>query len=203
MELYFAPMTCSLASRIALYEAGVDATFKQVDRFSKKLSAGGDYREVYALGMVPALRLDDGSLLTETAAILQFIAGLRPDAEPAPTEAERRDLHRWLSYVGGELHKVIFYPLFHPDSSDEVKRHACALATARLRYVDQHLAERAYLLERISVADAYLFTVLSWMVATPLRLDDYPNAKAYHRRLMQRPSYARAVGDERPLLQAS
>lgn len=203
MELYFAPMSCSLASRIALYEAGVDATYVQVDRFSKRLAEGGDYRDVYALGMVPALRLDDGTLLTETAAVLQHIAELRPEAGLAPAGPERRELHRWLSYVGGELHKVVFYPLFHPDSTDEVKRHACALAKPRLAYVNRHLTDREHLLERLSVADAYLFTVLGWMVATPLSLDDYPHAKAYHRRLLQRPSFARAVGDERPLYRAS
>lgn len=202
MELYFAPMTCSLASRIALYEAGVEATFVQLDRFTKRLADGGDYRDVYALGMVPALRLDDGSLLTETAAVLQHVASLRPEAGLAPDGPERARLHQWLSFVGGELHKVIFYPLFHPDSSDEVKRHACALAPLRLSYVDRHLDGREHLLDRFSVADAYLFTVLGWMIATPLSLDDYPALRAYHRRLSRRPSVARAVAEERPLYQA-
>lgn len=203
MELYFAPMSCSLASRIALYEAGIEATYVQVDRVSKQLIEGGDYRDVYPLGMVPALRLEDGSLLTETAAILQHVAELRPEADLAPSGPERRLLHRWLSYVGGELHKVVFYPLFHPASSDEVKRHACALAGPRLAHVDRHLRDREHLLEGFTVADAYLFTVLGWMIATPLSLDDYPAAKAYHRRLAKRPSVARAVAEERPFFRAS
>ncbi|MBX3270642.1 MAG: glutathione S-transferase N-terminal domain-containing protein [Sandaracinaceae bacterium] len=200
MELYFAPMTCSLATRIALYEAGVDATYVQVDRFTKQLAGGGDYREVHPLGLVPALRLDDGTLLTETAAILQHVAALRPERRLAPTtDAGRAQLQSWLSFVGGELHKVVFYPLFHPSSSDEVKRHACAHAALRLSHVDRHLEGREHLLDDFGVADAYLFTVLGWMVATPLSLDDYPAAKAYRRRLAERPAFARAVAQERAL----
>ena len=203
MELYFAPMTCSLASRIALYEAGVEATYVQVDRVTKRLADGSDYREIHPLGMVPALRLDDGRLLTETAAVLQHVASLRPEAGLAPDGPERARLHQWLGFVGGELHKVVFYPLFHPDSSDAVKRHACALAPLRLAYADRHLEGRDHLLDRFSVADAYLFTVLGWMIATPLSLDDYPALKAYHRRLLGRPSVARAVAEERPLYLAA
>ena len=197
MELYFAPMTCSLASRIALYEAGIDATYVQVDRFTKRLAGGGDYREVHPLGLVPALRLDDTTLLTETAAILQYVAALRPERGLAPaTEAERARLRQWLSFIGGELHKVVFYPLFHASSSDEVKRHACALAAPRLAHVEAHLPGRGHLLESFGVADAYLFTVLGWMVATPLSLDASPAAKAYHRRLARRPAFARALAEE-------
>lgn len=199
-QLYFAPMTCSLASRIALYEAGVEATFVRVDRFTKRLAGGGDYRAVHPLGLVPALRLDDGTLLTETAAILQHVASLAPERGLAPGDGpERARLHQWLSFIGGELHKVIFYPQFHPDSSDEVKRHGVALAALRFAHVERHLEGREHVLDDFSVADPYLFTVLGWTVATPIALDDYPATKAYLRRLAKRPAFARAVAEERPM----
>jgi glutathione S-transferase len=87
MDLYFSPLACSLASRIALYEAGADARFIEVDPKSKRTPDGADYREIYPVGLVPLLRLDDGSLLRENAAILQYIAARYPQAELVPADA--------------------------------------------------------------------------------------------------------------------
>jgi glutathione S-transferase len=90
MDVYFSPLACSLASRIVLYEAGADARFIEVDPKSKRTLDGDDYREIYPLGLVPLLRLDDGSLLRENAAILQYIAARYPHAELAPADAVER-----------------------------------------------------------------------------------------------------------------
>ena len=97
MDLYFSPLACSRASRIALYEAGADARFIEVDPKSKRTPDGADYREIYPVGLVPLLRLDDGSLLRENAAILQYIAARYAQAELVPADAaERARLQQWL-----------------------------------------------------------------------------------------------------------
>lgn len=197
MELYFAPLACSLASRIALYEAGVDATFVQVERGTKRLPDGSDYRDIYPLGLVPALRTDDGELLTENAAVLQYIA---ERGDPSPKT--RRELHQWLSYIGTELHKGIFATLFDPKAPEEAKRHAIEKGRARLEHIDRHLTGRSFVLDEPSVADAYLYTVLNWTLATPVELDDFPALAAFHARMKERPSVARAFAEELPLYQA-
>ena len=107
MDLYFSPLACSLASRIVLYEAGADARFIEVDPKSKRTLDGDDYREIYPLGLVPLLRLDDGSLLRENAAILQYIAARYPHAELAPADAvERARLQQWLAGAFVVCHQV-------------------------------------------------------------------------------------------------
>src|SRR6185369_10692766 len=105
MKLYFSPLACSLATRIALYEAGADATFEEVDPKTKLTTSGRDFRQVNALGLVPTLELTDGDVLTENAAILQYVARAHPDARLAPTDARAlAQLQQWLCFIGTELH---------------------------------------------------------------------------------------------------
>lgn len=196
MELYFSPLACSLATRIALYEAGIEATFVRVDPRTKRLPDGRDYREVYPLGLVPALRTDDGTLLTENAAVLQHIA------ERAPGAAPSAELRQWLSFIGTELHKGTFAVLFDPAAPEEAKRYAIEKGRPRLAYVDAHMTGREHLLDAHSVADGYLYTVLNWALATPIGLADYPALRAFHGRMKARPSVARAFAEELPLYQA-
>src|SRR5262249_21171268 len=113
MDLYFSPLACSMASRIALYEAGASANFIEADAKSKRTADGADYRSVNTLGLVPALRTNNGTVLLENAAILQFIADQFPAAALAPRDGlPRAQLQQWLSFVGTELHKALFIPLF-------------------------------------------------------------------------------------------
>lgn len=205
MDLYFSPMACSLATRIALYEAGADARFIEVDPLTKRtLPDGADFREVYPLGLVPAVRTDDGEVLAENAAVLQFVADTYPDAELAPTEPrERARLHQWLCFIGTELHKGLFAPQFDKSAPPEARRWALDKAAARLSVLERHLASgRPFLLDRFTVADAYLTTVLNWTQATPVDLTPFPALVAYQKRMRQRPSVARALGIEFPLYQA-
>ena len=114
MELYFSPLACSMASRIALYEAGAAARFIEVDTAARKTLDGADYRAVHPLGVVPALRRDDGEVLTENAAILQSLVDQHPQAELGPRDGLARiRLQQWLSFVGTEMHKGIFMPLLN------------------------------------------------------------------------------------------
>ena len=202
MDLYFSPLACSMATRIALYEAGAQAQYIQRDR-NKRLPDGSDFCAVNPLGMVPTLRTDEGEVLSENAAILQYVAERSPQAGLAPTGGiERARLHQWLSFIGTELHKAVFLPLLRRDAPAEVKTYAAGLADARLAIVERQLTGREFLLDRFSVADAYLFTVLNWSGATPVKLDGFPAIQAYVARLQSRPSVAKALGEEFALYKA-
>jgi len=204
MELYFSPMACSLASRISLYEAGADDTrFIEVDPKTKRTLSDKDYLQIYPLGLVPLVRLDDGSLLSENAAILQYIADRYPQAELAPCDdIERARLQQWLCFIGTELHKGLFIPLFDQKAPDGTRAHTLKKYESRLNYLDNHLTGREFLLDRFSVADAYLYTILNWTMPTRVDLTPWPAIKAYHERLQKRPSVANAFQEEFALYRA-
>ena len=196
MDLYFAPLACSMATRIALYEAGADARYIYRDR-AKRLPDGADFLQINPLGMVPTLRTDEGDLLTENSAILQYVAARFPAANLAPTNGiERARLQQWLSFIGTELHKAVFIPLLDKKAPAEAKAYAATLADARFGVLAKHLAGREFLLDAFSIADAYLTTVLNWTRAVPIDLSRWPAVKEYHARMRKRPSIARAWDEE-------
>lgn len=194
MELYFRPLACSMASRIALYEAGLDSGYIAVD--SKAGRAGGaDFREINPMSLVPALRTDDGAVLTENVAVLTYIADLAPEAGLGG--GDRHQLLRWLAFTATELHKAIFNPLLTEGVPEPVKAYAGTRVEAPFAALSAHLAGRETLLEGFSVADAYLFTVLNWARLTRVvELDAWPVLSAYVERLLQRPAVARAQAEE-------
>jgi glutathione S-transferase len=200
MDLYFSPMACSMATRVALYEAGAtDARFLEVDPLSKEVrSDGSDFRSINPLGLVPTLRTDDGVILTENAAILQHVAERFPDSPiAAGTGLERSRLQQWLCFIGTELHKGLFAPLLSKKAPAEMKAYVLQNGLSRLAYLEKHLTGRDFLLDRFSVADAYLVTVLNWTLVLPeIDLSQWPAIAAYHKRLRERPSVMRAVGEE-------
>ena len=205
MDLYFSPLACSLATRIALYEAGGEANFLEVDAKSKEVRKdGSDFRRVNPLGLVPTLRTDDGIVLTENAAILQYVADRFPKAGIAAGPGmDRSKLHQWLCFIGTELHKGLFVPLLDKKAGAEVKTYVLEKNLSRLDYLDNYLRGRDYLLDDFSVADAYLVTVINWTMATPpIDLAKWPNIKAYYERLRTRPSIAKAVAEEFELYKA-
>lgn len=201
MDLYFSPLACSMASRIVLYETGAEADLRRVDLPTARLADGGDYRAVNPKGLVPALRLDDGEVLTENPAILLYLADRDPQAGLAPAGFERYRLQQWLSFVGSELHKVVFSPLISRAADAAAKARAREQGAERFAYLDAHLAGRDWLLDRFSVADAYLAVVLNWAPLVKFDLDAYPNVAAYRDRAHARPSIARALAEERELYQ--
>jgi glutathione S-transferase len=200
MQLYFSPMACSMATRISLYEAGADATYTEVDPKTKLTVDGADFREVNPLGLVPTLRTDDGDILTENAAILQYVASRLPDAHLAPTGGrEQARLQQWLCFIGTELHKGLFSPLLDPKAPEAAKAYALEKGQSRLAYLEKHLTGREYLLDSFSIADAYLVVVLGWTVVTPIDLKSWPALSAYVARVRARPSVARAMSEERAM----
>ena len=207
MGLFFSPLACSMSGRIAFAEAGASVNLIEVDPDTKRvLKTGKDYRAINPLGYVPALRLDDGTVLTENAAILQYVADSFPEAKLAAPESDRvgrARLRQWLSFIGSELHKGLMTPLPGRETPAEVKAWTMKKYASRLAYLDEKLAGREFLLESFSVADGYLATVLSWTRATPeIDLASYPNVKAYLERMRARPSVAAALATEVPLFRA-
>lgn len=203
MDLYFSPLACSMSSRIALYEAGASARFIEVDPKTKRTFDGGDFLAINPLGLVPVLRTDSGEVLTENAAILQYIADRFPATALAPPAGFARSrLQQWLSFIGTELHKALFAPLFDPKLADAGKARALEKGESRLAHLDSYLNGREFLLEGFTVGDAYLFTVLNWNIATPVDLSRWPAVKDYYTRLKSRPGIARALSEEHALYAA-
>jgi len=206
MELYFSPLACSLATRISLYEAGAAASgarFTQVDTRAKRLAGGGDFFAVNPMGQVPVLRTDAGELLTENTAVLQYIAERFPEAKLVPDgEMARARLREWLGFIGTELHKAVFVPLLDAKAPEAAKAYAREKLALRMDVLAKHLSGREFLLDRFSVADAYLATVLNWTRATGVSLAQWPAVQSYQERMLARPSIAKAFGEELALYQA-
>ena len=198
MDLYFSPLACSMATRIALYEAGQKADFIEVDPKTKKVvKDNSDFYAINPLGLVPVVRTDDGVILTENAAILQHVAERFADSGIGTRAGiERSKLQQWLCFIGTELHKGVFMPLLDSKAPPDARTYAAGLADSRLGVVEKHLAGREFLLDDFSIADAYLCTVLNWTRAVPIDLSGWPTVKDYHARMRKRPSIARAWAEE-------
>ena len=197
MKLYFSPLACSLATRIALYEARADASFEEVDPKTKLTATGRDFRQIHALGLVPVLELSNGQMLSENAAVLQHVARMHPEAQLAPTDPlDLARLQQWLCFIGTELHKGLFMPLLSKQAGPDAKGYALGLCESRLSWVARQLQDREFLLERFTVADAYLLVVLNWTMATPVDLKPWPALLDYQARLRKRPCIERAFNEE-------
>ncbi|HAT7523679.1 MAG: glutathione transferase GstA [Citrobacter koseri] len=198
MKLFYKPGACSLASHITLRESGIDFTLDGVDLAKKRLENGDDYFAVNPKGQVPALLLDDGTLLTEGVAIMQYLADSVPDRQllaPTGTISRYKTLE-WLNYIATELHKG-FTPLFRPDTPEEYKPIVRAQLEKKLRYVNDALQESQCLCgQRFTIADAYLFTVLRWAKAVKLNMEGLSHIDVYMARVAERPCVAAALKAE-------
>src|SRR5216683_6134044 len=199
MDFFFSPLACSLAGRIAIYDAGAEDRFtlRSVDIRTKQLSDGSSYLSINSMGQVPALRIDDGRILTENSAILLYIADQLPHARLVPAEGfERYEVIRWLSFVGSELHMRVFKALVSSKPNEGAQSVARIAAGPRLAYLDDHLTDREFLSERFGVADAALVAVLNWARYIRFDLSLYPAVAGYRDRMETRPAVARALRDE-------
>ena len=195
MKLYFSPGACSLASHIALLEGGLSFAAERVDLRAGKTASDADYNAINPKGYVPALTLDDGQLLTENVALLQYIADQAPEARLAPANGtmERFRLVEWLAFISTEVHKT-FSPLFNPAQPDAAKDIARQNLARRFAFLDAALANRSFLTgNQFTVADSYLFTVLNWTVPCKLDLTPWPNLQAFHARVAARPAVRAAM----------
>jgi glutathione S-transferase len=197
IKLYFSPLACSLATRIACYEGGIQAQYLLTDTKARRVADGRDFLAINPLGQVPVLEMDDGELLTENTAVLQYVADRHPEAQLAPGGGEAQaQLRKWLGFIGTELHKAIYVPLLDAKAPEAVKEYSRGKVDSRMAVLQGHLDGREFLLERFSIADAYLATVLNWSNAVQLKLDAWPAVAAYQQRMLQRPAVARALGEE-------
>lgn len=207
MDLYFAPLSCSLATRIALYESGQTAGFHEVVLSTKRTRTGADYRAINPKGQVPALVCDDGEILTEGVAILQYVADRAPASGLAPPAGEfaRYRLQQWLNFIAAEVHKQVFYTLFNPAVPPEAKTFAREVALPiRFEHLSEHLKSRPFLVgDRFTIADAYLVTALNWAAPGGVDLKRWPVLADWHAVQLQRPAVARALGEELALRAAA
>lgn len=190
MKLYISPGACSLSPHIVAREAGIAVDLEKVNLAEHKTETGQDYMTVNPKGYVPALRLDDGTVLTEGPAIVQYLADQKPASglAPAAGSIERYRVQEWLNFITSELHKN-FGALFNRNAPDAVKQMAKESIARRLAYLNDQLANREYLMgSRFTVADAYAFTILNWTKFVGIDLKaSYPNLASYADRVAARP----------------
>lgn len=198
MKLYYSPGACSLSPHIALLEAGLPYDLVKVDLRAKKLENGDDFLKVNPKGQVPALALDSGELVTEGPVIIQMIAdkAANKNLAPAHGSAERYKLLEWLNFITAELHKN-FGPMFSPVLNDEAKAFFKDRVMGKFKYVDGALAGKDYVMgKEFTVADAYLFTMISWADRLKFDISGLPNLVAYKARVGARPKVQEALTKE-------
>lgn len=198
MKLYYSPGTCSLASHIALYETGLPFEIDRLIKTTKMTVGGEDFMQINPKGYVPTIKLDDGSILTEGAAVLQYIADQKPDSGLAPKAGtmERYRLQEWLTFISSEIHKS-FSPLFNKDASEDVKNYARNMLSKRLVYAETQLANKPYLMgDHFTVADAYFFVVMGWSNHVGYDLSPFPRIQEYLARIAARPAVQAAMKAE-------
>lgn len=198
MKLYFSPGACSLSPHIVLRELGLPFEAIKVDLATKQTADGTDFRTVNPKGYVPVLQLDDGRILTEGPAIVQYLADLVPDRQLAPPNGnwERYRLQEWLNFISTEIHKQ-FSPLFNAANPDSVKDAQKTRLAQRFGEISPLLEKQDYLTgDRFSVADAYLFTVLGWSRYFHIDLNQWPGIAKFVERVAARPAVAEAMDVE-------
>jgi len=199
VKLYLSPGSCSLSAHIALYETGLAFTTEKVNlRQSPHLTESGvDLATINPKGYVPALVLDNGEVLSEGVAIVQYLADLVPEKLLAPANGSmaRYRLQEWLTFISSEIHKG-FAPLWNPASGDDVKEAALKRLHGRFDWLSGELSGKPFLMGDFTVADGYLFTCLNWMTFLKLPLDAWPVLKAYQERVAARPAVQQALKAE-------
>jgi glutathione S-transferase len=202
MDLYMIPFTCSFAAHIACLEAGVPHTLQYVDRKTKRLDDGRDYLALTSKGAVPALALPDHTVLTESAAVLQYLADTAPDSGLAPRAGtrERYQLIEWLNFITTELHKKHVWMIFSTKTTPEMKSWARESMPLALAIVARHLEGREFVMgDTFTVADAYLYWILFVAPHGGVALDPWPSLVAYVARMREREAVKRAFAIEAPL----
>ena len=195
MKLYYSPGACSLSPHIVAREAGIPIELERVDPRTKKTASGKDFLLINPKGYVPALELDDGQILTEGPAIVQYLADQRPESglTPPPGSLARYRLMEWLGYINSEIHKT-YSPLFRDTTSPEVRKEREEYLHKRYAVLEAALADKPYLLgDHFTVADAYLFTVTRWAASVKIDLSGFPNLRAFQERVAGRPAVKEAI----------
>jgi len=190
MKLYYAPGACSMAPHIVLREAGFKFDLEKVDIPNKKTEGGDDFWNINYKGYVPALKLDDGQVLTEVGVICQYVADQKPESGLTPKfgTMERYRQMELLNFAATEIHKQIG-ALFNPAMTPAMKEVQLAVIERRLNTLEKSLDGKQYSMGvKFSAADAYLFTVLNWTNIHKIDLAKWPNIKGFMARVGARPA---------------
>lgn len=200
MKLYMSPGACSLAPHIIAREANLPIELVRVDLRAKRTASGADYRAINPKGSVPALGLDDGTVLTEVGVLVQYLADQRPGARLIPSAGtmERYRLQEWLSFISADVHKL-FSPLFNPATPEAVKASTKETLGVRFAYLSKRLDGQSYLMGDFTVADAYLFTILRWAGLLGIELAPWPLLTGYVARVAERSAVKAALAAEAAL----
>lgn len=198
MQLYFSPGACSLASHITLREAGIPFDLKRADTKTKKLEDGSDYYAINSKGAVPALKLDDGTVLTEGVVIMQYLGDQKPESTLVPKNGtlERYRLQEWLNYITSEVHKS-YSPLWNATADPKVKEYTLANLQTKFDWLNTQLTGKKFLMgDTFTVADAYLFTVLNWSNFLSVDMAKWPAIGEFMARVAARPRVQEAMAAE-------
>ncbi len=198
MKLYFSPGACSLAPHIVARELGIAIETEKVNGMEKKTASGADFWAINPKGYIPALQLDDGSVLTEGPVISQYLADQKPGSGLAPANGtlERYRLQELLGYINSEIHKT-YSPLFGKTTAEETKTERREYLKKRYAFIEKSLEGKSFLTgDQFTVADAYLFTVTSWARLTGVDLSDFKNLTAFQERVAARPAVREAMKHE-------
>ena len=199
MKLFFSPGVCSLASHIVVRELNLSVDLVKVDLRTKQTANGEDFSLINKKGYVPALQFDDGSLLTEGVAILQYLADQKPESNLAPVNGglARYKLQEWLTFINSEVHKS-YSPLFYKDTPEQTRKACLEKLDLRHSFIAEHLANHNFLLgEQFTVADAYLFTTMTWAGFFNIDFAKWPALKDYFERIAARDSVQAARAAEK------
>jgi len=198
MKLFYSPGACSLSPHIVLNELDLPYTVEKVDLKTHTTASGADFYTLNAKGYVPALQLDNGEVLTEGPAIIQYLAEHKPQANLLPPAGtlERARVQEWLNFIGTELHKTLA-ALFNPSISPEAKGKTIETFGKRLGFVDKALQGKEYLTgNTFSVADAYLFTIVNWAPMLKIDLSPWPTVVQFQKRVANRPAVQKTLKAE-------
>lgn len=197
MKLYFSPGACSLAPHIVARELGLKLDLEKVDLAARKTERGEDYLSINPKGYVPALRLDDGSVLTEVSAVLQYLADRKPEAKliPAFGTMERYRVLEWVGFIATEIHKG-FGPLWNPNTPDAYRAITVENLAKRFLYIESQLGQDYLTGAPFTIADAYAFVTISWAAYHKVDLTPYAKLRAFLARVAARPGVQAAMKAE-------
>ncbi|CAG8867251.1 Glutathione S-transferase GST-6.0 [Pseudomonas fluorescens] len=198
MKLFYAPGACSLSPHIVLNELDLPYTVEKVDLKNHTTASGADFYSINAKGYVPALQLDNGEVLTEGPAIVQYLADQKPQVDllPPAGSLERARVQEWLNFIGTELHKTLA-ALFNPSISAEARTKTIDTFGKRLGFVEKALQGKEFLTgENFSVADAYLFTIVNWAPKLSIDISPWPTVAAFQKRVASRPAVQKTLKAE-------
>jgi len=198
MKLYYSPGACSMAPHIVAREAGHKIEIEKVDIPAKKTAGGEDYWAINPKGYVPALKMDNGQVLTEVGVIIQYLADQKPESGLTAKMGtmERYRQMEAVNFAATEIHKQLG-ALFNPKMTPEMKEVQLGTVERRFNALEKLLAGKQYITgEKYTVADAYLFTVLNWTKGLKIELDKWPNIKNFVARVAARPAVQETMKTE-------